>query len=443
MDHPHIATVARRRHDNAVGQPVHRHGAGEGNPRSPNYCDAHNASAVRERLAACSATSARAMHHAHQKGIIHRDLKPANILVESHDGKPVPKVSDFGLAMAATGMQLSDHTLFTAFGTVMGTPAYMAPEQATFNAVDVDTRADVYSLGVILYELLTGTTPITRETVKKAAFEEVLKLVREQEAPRPSSRLFTAGTTPSIAANRNIDPAKLSKLLRGDMDWVVLKALEKDRTRRYETANGLAADILRHLSHDLPVLACPPSAWYRAPEVSPGGTQGGCVAAAAVLWACPAGRPRHGHRHVVRRSGSGRHDRPGRPTSWKSPWSGRSSSWGRGNGPRRWRPSRSVSRVSDPARPRTPGTNGWRQRDSARGPGSSATRSSSPAWRTSGCASKARSKWNRTTSGHGHRRPAEIDRELWTNYPAALEIRGHGRFRLQASVSGRVPGRAQ
>ena len=155
------------------------------------YCDTHKLS-IRDRLQLfmqiCSA-----VQHAHQKGIIHRDLKPTNILVESHDGKPVPKVIDFGLAKATSGMQLSEHTLFTAFGSVMGTPLYMAPEQANFNAVDVDTRADVYALGVILYELLTGTTPITRESMKKAAIDEMLRLIREQEAPTPSSRLSTIG----------------------------------------------------------------------------------------------------------------------------------------------------------------------------------------------------------------------------------------------------------
>ena len=246
MDHPNIAKLLDAG-STITGQPYFVMELVKGVPLT-EYCDVHKL-AIPDRLALfmqiCSA-----VQHAHQKGIIHRDLKPTNILVESHDGKAVPKVIDFGLAKAATGMQLTDRTLFTAFGNVMGTPLYMAPEQAAFNAIDVDTRADVYSLGVILYELLTGTTPIARETVKRAALDEMLKLVREEEAPKPSSRLSTAGTSPSVAANRNIDPTKLSRMLKGDLDWVVLKALEKDRMRRYDSANGLAADIQRHLAHE-------------------------------------------------------------------------------------------------------------------------------------------------------------------------------------------------
>ena len=178
-----------------------------------DYCDEHKLS-IRDRLQLfmqiCSA-----VQHAHQKGIIHRDLKPTNILVENHDDKPVPKVIDFGLAKATSGLQLSEHTLFTAFGSVMGTPLYMAPEQANFSAVDIDTRADVYALGVILYELLTGTTPITRESMKKAALDEMLKLIREQDAPTPSSRLSTSESKPSIAANRQMEPQKLGRFIKG------------------------------------------------------------------------------------------------------------------------------------------------------------------------------------------------------------------------------------
>src|SRR5262249_52243278 len=148
---------------------------------------------------------------------------------ESHDGTPVPKVIDFGLAKATTGLQLSEHTLFTAFGGVLGTPRYMAPEQATFNAIDVDTRADIYALGVILYELLTGTTPLTRETAKKAALDEMLRLIREQDAPTPSSRLSQSGSQPGVAENRRIEPRKLGRLVKGELDWIVMKALAKER----------------------------------------------------------------------------------------------------------------------------------------------------------------------------------------------------------------------
>ena len=228
-----------------------------------------------------------AVQHAHQKGIIHRDLKPGNILVESHDGKPVPKVIDFGLAKATTGLQLSEQSLFTAFGSVMGTPLYMAPEQADFNAVDVDTRADVYALGVILYEMLTGTTPLTKETMKKAALDEMLRLVREQEAPTPSSRLSSAESTPSVAANRQIEPAKLGRFVKGELDWIVLKALSKDRDRRYETANGFARDVERFLNHE-PVSAGPPSTRYRLQKFVQR-NRGQVIAASLVLCALLAG----------------------------------------------------------------------------------------------------------------------------------------------------------
>jgi eukaryotic-like serine/threonine-protein kinase len=225
-----------------------------------DFCDAHRLG-MPERLhlfmQVCTA-----VQHAHQKGIIHRDLKPSNILVEAHDGQPVPKVIDFGLAKATSGLQLTEHTLFTVFGSVMGTPLYMAPEQASFNAVDVDTRADIYALGVILYELLTGTTPIARETFKKAALHEMLKLIREQTAPTPSSRLSSLDAALRVAANRQMEPAKLGRFVKGELDWIALKALAKERERRYETANGFARDIERFLNHE-PVMAGPPTAAYR------------------------------------------------------------------------------------------------------------------------------------------------------------------------------------
>ncbi len=202
-----------------------------------------------------------AIQHAHMKGIIHRDIKPSNVLVALHDETPVPKVIDFGVAKAV-GQQLTEKTIYTGFGALVGTPTYMAPEQATFNQLDVDTRADVYALGVLLYELLAGSPPIERERLKKAALDEVLRMVREEEPPRPSQRLSTADTRASIAATRGSEPAKLSQLMKGELDWIVMKALEKDRARRYETANGFAADVQRYLSGEQ-VQAVPPSLGYR------------------------------------------------------------------------------------------------------------------------------------------------------------------------------------
>ena len=200
-----------------------------------------------------------AIQHAHQKGIIHRDIKPNNVLVAVHDDKPVPKVIDFGVAKA-TGQPLSDKTMHTL--GIVGTPEYMSPEQATENQLDIDTRSDVYSLGVLLYELLTGTTPVKASGLKQKVLLEILRIVREVEAPRLSTFLSSTDTLPSIAAVRGTEPARLSKEFRGELDWIAMKALEKDRTRRYETANGFAADVQRYLTGE-PVLAHPPSAGYR------------------------------------------------------------------------------------------------------------------------------------------------------------------------------------
>ena len=202
-----------------------------------------------------------AVQHAHQKGIVHRDLKPANILVTLVDGRPVPKVIDFGVAKATSG-KLTDESLSTQFGAIVGTLEYMSPEQAGYAGDDIDTRADIYSLGVILYELLTGLRPIDAERFKQAAFTEMIRIIREEEPSKPSTRLSTDKSLPTLAAVRMIDPRKLTALLRGELDWIVMKCLEKPRERRYETANALVRDIQRFLA-DEPVEARPPSAGYR------------------------------------------------------------------------------------------------------------------------------------------------------------------------------------
>src|SRR5438876_7296076 len=201
------------------------------------------------------------MQHAHQKGITHRDLKPSNVLVALYDGKPVPKVIDFGVAKAA-GQALTEKTLVTGFGAIVGTLEYMSPEQAEINQLDIDTRSDIYSLGVLLYELLAGSPPFSRKELEKAGVLEILQVIREQEPSKPSTRPSTAEGLPTLAANRGTEPAKLTKLVRGELDWIVMKALEKDRRRRYETANGFAMDVQRYLA-DEPVAAGPPSAVYR------------------------------------------------------------------------------------------------------------------------------------------------------------------------------------
>jgi serine/threonine protein kinase len=224
------------------------------------YCDDHHLT-PRARLELVLPVC-HAIQHAHQKGIIHRDLKPANVLVCLYDGVPVPKVIDFGIAKA-TAQQLTDRTMFTQFGTLVGTLEYMSPEQAEMSQLGVDTRSDIYSLGVLLYELLTGTTPLERNRLREAGFDEIRRLIREEEPPKPSTRLSTSGVAlAAISEQRQTEPAKLTKLVRGELDWIVMKALEKDRTRRYETANDLARDVARYLQ-DEPVEACPPTAGYR------------------------------------------------------------------------------------------------------------------------------------------------------------------------------------
>jgi tetratricopeptide (TPR) repeat protein len=203
-----------------------------------------------------------ALQHAHHKGIIHRDIKPSNVLITLHDGKPVPKVIDFGIAKA-TNTELTQKTLFTQHRQMIGTPAYMSPEQAEMSGLDIDTRSDVYSLGVLLYELLTGTTPFDAEELLNNGYAEMMRIIREQEPHKPSTRLSSLGDTATrTAEQRRSDTSKLSLLLCGDLDWIVMKCLEKDRARRYETANGLAADVRRHLK-DEPVVAGPPTAGYR------------------------------------------------------------------------------------------------------------------------------------------------------------------------------------
>jgi serine/threonine protein kinase len=223
------------------------------------YCDKNELS-PRERLELFLQVC-RAVQHAHTKGIIHRDIKPTNVLVTLDEGVPVPKVIDFGVAKA-TGQELTEKTLFTAFAQMVGTPLYMSPEQAEMSSADVDMRTDIYSLGVLLYELLTGTTPLDQERLKRSAFDEIRRIIRDEDPPRPSTRLSTLGDqAKTISARRKSDPVHLGRLIRGELDWIVMKAMEKDRRRRYETASGLARDIERYL-HDEPVEACPPSALY-------------------------------------------------------------------------------------------------------------------------------------------------------------------------------------
>jgi tetratricopeptide (TPR) repeat protein len=278
MDHANIARVLDGG-TNSAGRPYFVMDLVKGVPIT-RYCDEHHLT-PRQRLElfvpVCSA-----IQHAHQKGVIHRDLKPSNVLVALYDGRPVPKVIDFGVAKAA-GQSLTDKTLVTGFGAIVGTLEYMSPEQAEINQLDIDTRSDIYSLGVLLYELLAGSPPFTRKEWEKVGLLEMLRVIREEEPTKPSAKLSTAEGLPTLAANRGTEPAKLTRLVRGELDWIVMKALEKDRNRRYETANGFAMDVQRYLT-DEPVLACPPSAAYRLRKFARRNKAGLAVAALVLFF---------------------------------------------------------------------------------------------------------------------------------------------------------------
>ena len=275
MDHPNIAKVFDAG-ATETGRPYFVMELVKGIPIT-EYCDKNNLS-TKDRLDLFMPIC-HAIQHAHHKGIIHRDIKPSNVMLTLHDGKPVPKVIDFGIAKA-TDHRLTEKTLFTEYRQLIGTPAYMSPEQAEMSGLDIDTRSDIYSLGVLLYELLTGTTPFDSNMLRQAGYGEIQRIIREVEPPKPSTRLSSLATEPGaqatgsapsrsgssslaeIAKHRRTDPSALSRLIRGDLDWIVMKALEKDRTRRYETAKELAKDVEHHLANE-PVLAGPPGAIYR------------------------------------------------------------------------------------------------------------------------------------------------------------------------------------
>ncbi len=284
MDHPNIAGILDAGATD-TGRPFFVMELVRGVPIT-QYCDENNLS-TSARLELFTQVC-HAVQHAHQKGIIHRDLKPSNILVTLHDGVPVPKVIDFGIAKATQG-RLTDHTLFTAFEQFIGTPAYMSPEQAEMSGLDIDTRSDIYSLGVLLYELLTGRPPFDPKSLLQAGLDEIRRVIREVDPPKPSTNLSTLAAADRImvARHHGTEPARLSLLLRGDLDWIVMKAMEKNRARRYETPTALAADIVRHL-HDEPVVASPPGGFYRLTKFIRRHRLA-CAAAAAVAIALVAG----------------------------------------------------------------------------------------------------------------------------------------------------------
>jgi hypothetical protein len=259
MDHPNIARVLDAGSTDG-GRPYFVMELVRG-IRITDYCDQNNLS-TKDRLD-LFIKICQAIQHAHQKGIIHRDIKPSNILVTLHDGVPVPKVIDFGIAKATEG-RLTDATVYTQLNQFIGTPVYMSPEQAEMSGLDVDTRSDIYSLGVLLYELLTGRTPFEANELMSQGIDAMRKTIREKEPVRPSTKVATlqGEELTTTAKRRSLDAPGLVHLLKGDLDWIVMKCLEKDRTRRYETANGLAADLKRHLGNE-PVVARPPSTAYR------------------------------------------------------------------------------------------------------------------------------------------------------------------------------------
>jgi serine/threonine protein kinase/tetratricopeptide (TPR) repeat protein len=283
MDHTNIAKVLDAG-ISATGHPYFVMELVKGEPIT-KYCDTVHLP-IRDRLTlfvrVCTA-----IQHAHQKGVIHRDIKPSNVLVCMQDGQPVPKVIDFGVAKALQG-KLAERTIYTEIGSLLGTLEYMSPEQAELSAMDIDTRADVYALGVLLYELLTGSTPLDRQRLRQVAYNEAVRIIRDEEPPKPSTRLTQAKESLiSLAAQRRTEPARLTREVRGELDWIVMKCLEKDRTRRYETANGLARDVERYL-RDEPVDACPPSVGYRLHKLVRR-HRGPVCAAALVLIALLAG----------------------------------------------------------------------------------------------------------------------------------------------------------
>jgi WD40 repeat protein/serine/threonine protein kinase len=278
MDHPNIAKV----HDGgetATGRPYFVMELVKGVPITA-YCD-QNRVPIRQRLE-LFVEVCQAVQHAHQKGIIHRDLKPSNVLVMSHDGTPVVKVIDFGVAKA-TGQKLTDKTIYTQFSQMVGTPLYMSPEQAGQRGLDVDTRTDIYALGVLLYELLTGTTPFDKERLREVGYDEMRRIIWEEEPPRPSTRVSTLGrAAATIATQRQSELKQLSQLFHSELNWIVMKALEKERNLRYETASAFAADV-RHYLHDEPVQASPPSAWYRLGKFTRRHRMGLVLAASVLL----------------------------------------------------------------------------------------------------------------------------------------------------------------